>query len=126
VRQIKLTYDILDLEVQEKTSHDNVWKKRRALVKRIHNVLREAETEVAAREAKCQSSAGNDSSQIAQTRKAKTNVVLSRAQDLSRWVGRDSVLRFAPRPQRRTGGTRRETDQGGGKLSKCQNLTAIG
>lgn len=44
----KLTQDILDLEVQEKTAHDNVWKKRGALVKRIHNVLREAETEVAA------------------------------------------------------------------------------
>jgi hypothetical protein len=44
----KLTQDILDLEVQEKTSHDNVWKKRGSLVKRIHNVLREAETEVAA------------------------------------------------------------------------------
>jgi hypothetical protein len=44
----KLTKDILDLEVQEKTAHDNVWKKRGALVKRIHNVLREAETEVAA------------------------------------------------------------------------------
>ena len=44
----KLTQDILDLEVQEKTAHDNVWKKRGTLVKRIHNVLREAETEVAA------------------------------------------------------------------------------
>lgn len=43
----KLTQDILDLEVQEKTAHDNVWKKRGALVKRIHNVLREAETELA-------------------------------------------------------------------------------
>jgi hypothetical protein len=44
----KLTQDILELEVQEKTTHDNVWKKRGALLKRIHNVLREAETDVAA------------------------------------------------------------------------------
>lgn len=44
----RLTQDILELEVQEKTTHDNVWKKRGALVKRMHNVLREVETEVAA------------------------------------------------------------------------------
>jgi len=44
----KLTQDILDLEVQEQTAHGNVWKKRGALLKRIHNVLRETETEVAA------------------------------------------------------------------------------
>jgi hypothetical protein len=44
----KLTKDMLDLEVQEKTTHDNVWKKRGALVKRMQNVLREVETEVAA------------------------------------------------------------------------------
>ena len=44
----RLTQDILELEVQEKTAHDNVWKKRGALVKRMHNVLREVETEVAA------------------------------------------------------------------------------
>ena len=44
----KLTQDILELEVQEQTAHGNVWKKRGALLKRIHNVLREAETEVAA------------------------------------------------------------------------------
>jgi hypothetical protein len=44
----KLTQDILELEVQEQTAHGNVWKKRGALLKRIHNVLRETETEVAA------------------------------------------------------------------------------
>ena len=44
----RLTQDILELEVQEKTAHDNVWKKRGALVKRMHNVLREVETDVAA------------------------------------------------------------------------------
>lgn len=44
----KLTQEILDLEVQEQTAHGNVWKRRGALLKRIHNVLREAETEVAA------------------------------------------------------------------------------
>ncbi len=44
----RLTQDILELEVQEKTAHDNVWKKRGALVKRVHNVLREVETEVGA------------------------------------------------------------------------------
>jgi hypothetical protein len=36
------------LEVQEQAAHGNVWKKRGALLKRIHNVLRETETEVAA------------------------------------------------------------------------------
>jgi hypothetical protein len=44
----RLTQDILELEVQEKTTHDNVWKKRGTLVKRMQNVLREVETEVAA------------------------------------------------------------------------------
>jgi hypothetical protein len=44
----RLTEDILELEVQEKNAHDNVWKKRGALVKRLHNVLREVDTEVAA------------------------------------------------------------------------------
>ena len=44
----KLTQDILDLEVQEQTAHGNVWKKRGSLLKRIHNVLRDAETDVAA------------------------------------------------------------------------------
>lgn len=42
----KLTQDILDLEVQEQTAHGNVWKKRGSLLKRIHNVLREAETDI--------------------------------------------------------------------------------
>jgi len=44
----KITKDILELDVQEKTTHDNVWKKRGALVKRMQNVLREIETDVAA------------------------------------------------------------------------------
>lgn len=44
----RLTQDMLELDVQEKTTHDNVWKKRGSLVKRIHNILREVETEVAA------------------------------------------------------------------------------
>jgi hypothetical protein len=44
----RLTQDILDLDVQEKTAHDNVWKKRGALAKRTQNLLREVETEVAA------------------------------------------------------------------------------
>ena len=44
----KLTQDILDLEVQEQTAHGNVWKKRGSLLKRVHNVLREAETDIAA------------------------------------------------------------------------------
>ena len=39
---------MLDLEVQEKTAHDNVWKRRGSIVKRMQNVLREVETEVAA------------------------------------------------------------------------------
>jgi len=44
----KLTDEILDLDVQEKKAHDNVWKKRGTLAIRINNVLREVETEVAA------------------------------------------------------------------------------
>ncbi len=44
----KLTRDMLDVDVQEKTAHDNVWKKRGALLKRVQNVVREIETEVAA------------------------------------------------------------------------------
>ena len=44
----KLTEEILAVDVQEKKDHDNVWKKRGSLAKRVQNVLREAETEVAA------------------------------------------------------------------------------
>lgn len=44
----KLTREILDLDVQEKKTHDNVWKKRGAAATRINHVLREIETEVAA------------------------------------------------------------------------------
>lgn len=44
----RLTKDMLDLEVQEKTAHDNVWKKRGSIVKRMQSVLREVETDVAA------------------------------------------------------------------------------
>lgn len=44
----KLTDEILDLDVQEKKAHDNVWKKRGSMTKRMQNVLREVETDVAA------------------------------------------------------------------------------
>ena len=44
----RLTKDILDLDVQEKRAHDNVWKKRGSLATRIRNVLREVETNVSA------------------------------------------------------------------------------
>ena len=44
----RLTQDILDLDVQEKKTHDNVWKKRGTLATKINNVLREIETDVAA------------------------------------------------------------------------------
>lgn len=44
----KLTEELLELDVQEKRTHDNVWKKRGTLAKRAQNVLREAETELAA------------------------------------------------------------------------------
>ena len=44
----KLAEEILELDVQEKKAHDNVWKKRGALATRINNVLREVETDVAA------------------------------------------------------------------------------
>jgi hypothetical protein len=43
----KVTQDILDLDVQEKKAHDNVWRKRGAFATRINNVLREIETDVA-------------------------------------------------------------------------------
>lgn len=38
--------DILELEVQEKKAHDNVWKKRGGLLVQLRNVLREHETEI--------------------------------------------------------------------------------
>ena len=44
----RLAQDILELDVQEKKTHDNVWKKRGTLATRINYVLREVETEVAA------------------------------------------------------------------------------
>jgi hypothetical protein len=44
----KLAKDILDLDVQEKNSHETVWKKRGTLATRLRNALREIDTEVAA------------------------------------------------------------------------------
>jgi hypothetical protein len=44
----KLTDEILELDVQEKKAHDNIWKRRGSMTKRIQNVLREVETDVAA------------------------------------------------------------------------------
>jgi hypothetical protein len=44
----RLTEEILEVDVQEKKTHDNVWKKRGSLTKQVQNVLREVETEVAA------------------------------------------------------------------------------
>jgi Uncharacterized protein conserved in bacteria (DUF2130) len=43
----KLTDDILELDVQEKKTHDNVWKKRGTLATRLNAVLREVDTDVA-------------------------------------------------------------------------------
>lgn len=42
----KITQEILDLDVQEKQAHDNVWRKRGAFATRINNALREIETDV--------------------------------------------------------------------------------
>jgi hypothetical protein len=44
----KLTDDVLKVEEQEKTAHDNVWRKRGALLKQMQYVLREIQTEVSA------------------------------------------------------------------------------
>jgi len=44
----KLTGDILELDVHEKNAHDNVWRKRGALARRLHSVLREVDTEISA------------------------------------------------------------------------------
>jgi hypothetical protein len=43
----KLTDEILELDVQEKKTHDNVWKKRGTLATRLNAVLREVDTDVA-------------------------------------------------------------------------------
>ncbi len=43
----KLTDDILELDVQEKKAHDNVWKKRGTYTIRLNAVLREVDTDVA-------------------------------------------------------------------------------
>ncbi len=44
----RLTEDVLELEVKEQAEHSRVWKNRGALLKRMQNLLREVETEVAA------------------------------------------------------------------------------
>lgn len=44
----KLTDDILKVEEHEMAAHQNVWKKRGALLIRIQHVLREINTEVSA------------------------------------------------------------------------------
>lgn len=44
----KLTQDILDLDVKEVKAHEDVWKKRGYLTKRLKNVLTEVQTEISA------------------------------------------------------------------------------
>ena len=44
----KLSQEILELDTQEKRTHDNVWKKRGTIATRISNVLREIDTDVSA------------------------------------------------------------------------------
>ena len=44
----RLAKELLEVDVQEKTAHDNVWKRRGSLTKRVQSVLREVETEVSA------------------------------------------------------------------------------
>ena len=44
----RLTQDILELDVEEKRAHDNVWKRRGALATRMSHVLREVQTDIAA------------------------------------------------------------------------------
>lgn len=44
----KLTQEILNLDVEEKREHDNVWKKRGATVTQLKNVLHDIDTEVTA------------------------------------------------------------------------------
>jgi hypothetical protein len=44
----RLAQDLLNVDVEEKRTHDNVWKKRGILENQIRNVLREYETDVAA------------------------------------------------------------------------------
>lgn len=44
----RLTQDVLELDVKEQAEHGRVWKNRGGLVKRMQNLLRETETDVAA------------------------------------------------------------------------------
>lgn len=44
----RLAHDILDLDVKEKAAHDITWRKRGTFGKRMQNVLREIDTDVAA------------------------------------------------------------------------------
>jgi len=44
----RLTQDMIELDVRELAEHGRVWKNRGALVKRMQNLLREAETDIAA------------------------------------------------------------------------------
>jgi len=44
----RLNEEILELDVQEKKTHDTVWKKRGTLLTRQGNVLREIDTEISA------------------------------------------------------------------------------
>ena len=43
-----LTAEALEIDVQEKRAHDNVWKKRGTVLTRIRNVLRDIDTDVSA------------------------------------------------------------------------------
>lgn len=45
---VKINEDILELEVEEQKAHGTVWKRRGALAKRLGNVLRQIDTDVAA------------------------------------------------------------------------------
>ena len=42
----KLTRDVLDLDVDEQRQHNNMWKKRGSLMKKMEHVLREIDTEI--------------------------------------------------------------------------------
>ncbi len=44
----RLTNEVLDLEVEEKRAHDQVWEKRGKMVTRLKNVIRQVDTEISA------------------------------------------------------------------------------
>jgi hypothetical protein len=69
----KLTQDILNLDVKEFKAHEDVWKKRGYLTKRLKNVLTEVQTEISAIVERAETNRGQKSAGVVAEFRPSTN-----------------------------------------------------